>query len=880
MIHLAGLRFRLALLVLLAIVPFVLLILFNTREQRLKTVESVHGEALRLAHLVAAEEQEWQDNTRDLLVKLAASPQVQDHDATACNRLLAELLKQNPPYANLGVIEPDGALFASAVPVNNPINLGDRSYFRLALKNREFSLGDYQMGRVLGKATICCGYPVLDGAGRVQRVVYASVDLSWLNNMIHGREIGFLPPIAGGAMILLIDRNGKVLISRHLNRGNSLLQLTARTPLIDQVLKKGDGTLEALDPNGKLCLFAFTPVPGFEKGGAMYLALGLPKESLFAESDKLLRRNLIGFVIGILLAVTLPLIFGNCFILNRIKALLNTTRGLALGNLTARTGLAHGPGELRELACAIDDMASALQRRESEAGQAKEALRRSEELFRFLIEHALDITLIVNRDATIRYVSPSIEQVSGFKPEALIGRSIREFIHQDDIERFMETLVHEASRAEGSSRVEYQMLHQDGSWRLLEGVCNNLLDTPAVTGSVVNARDITQRRQLEEQLHHSQKMESIGRLAGGVAHDFNNLLTVILGYTNLMLLGMDGQQDANTDKLQEIHKAAERAAGLTHQLLAFSRRQILQPRVLDFNAVIENLEKMIRRLIGEDIDLSVSLQPGLGRVKIDPGQMEQVLMNLVINARDAMPDGGRLIIRTEDVELDETAIRWPLDLKPGPYVALTVVDTGVGMDAATASRIFEPFFTTKERGKGTGLGLATAYGVVTQSEGSLVVESEPGKGTTFRIYLPQVVEEFASAEGLEPAIDSSRGTETILILEDEKAVRTLVRDVLELYGYTVLEAYSTEDALDMAEDYGGIIHLFVTDVILPRMSGRDVAEKISLTHPEVKVLFMSGYTDTTIFRHGVLDPGMAFLQKPFTPEVLVYKVRDVLNGAA
>ncbi len=400
---------------------------------------------------------------------------------------------------------------------------------------------------------------------------------------------------------------------------------------------------------------------------------------------------------------------------------------------------------------------------------------------------------------------------------------------------------------------------------------------PAVERELREAKRRREHRQLETQFLQSQKMEAVGQLAGGIAHDFNNLLTIITGYSQLILDRLSSG-DGLREKVEEIKKAADRAASLTRQLLAFSRRQVLQPQVVDLSHVVANLDKMLRRLIGEDIDLVALCPPGVGRVKVDPGQIEQVILNLAVNARDAMPQGGKLTIETANVELDESYAGNHVAVKTGPYVMLAVSDTGHGMDRETQARIFEPFFTTKEQGKGTGLGLSTVYGIVKQSGGNVWVYSEPGKGATFKIYLPRVVEAPQPKFEVKPPEAGLRGTETILLVEDEAAVRLLVRGTLEQNGYDVLDAGSGAEALVMANERKQPIHLLVTDVVMPGMSGREAAQQVTLAHPETRVLYMSGYTDDAVVRHGVLESSAAFVQKPFTPDSLLRKIREVLDA--
>jgi len=502
----------------------------------------------------------------------------------------------------------------------------------------------------------------------------------------------------------------------------------------------------------------------------------------------------------------------------------------------------------------------------------------SEELFRLISENAADIISLVDSKGQRLYTSPAYQKVLGYTSEELHSTSSFEQIHPDDRAQ-VEEAAKEAFRGGPGRRIEYRMRHKNGSWLSLESTANPIRNSGGeVERLVVVNRDISGRKRLEEQFQQAQKMEAIGRLSGGIAHDFNNLLGVIIGYAEILQEGLRSDHPLR-HSANEILAAGRRAASLTRQLLAFSRQQVLEPRVLDLNVVVLNMESMLRRLIGEDVELSSRLDGDLGVVKADPSQIEQVIMNLAVNARDAMPDGGKLIIETSNMEMDQVFVsRYPYPVLPGLYVRLTVTDTGVGMDAATRARIFEPFFTTKEKGQGTGLGLSMAYGVVKQSGGYIDVYSEPGLGTTFKIYLPRVDEAMTPFKGETELAGSLRGHETVLLVEDEASLRALTRNLLELVGYKVLDAENGADALDRSQAHNGAIDLLLTDVVMPGINGRTLADQLIQLRPQIEVIYMSGYTGQSVGARGILDAGSNFLQKPFTRDELARKVREVLDG--
>ncbi|MFY9551189.1 MAG: PAS domain S-box protein, partial [Thermoanaerobaculia bacterium] len=508
-------------------------------------------------------------------------------------------------------------------------------------------------------------------------------------------------------------------------------------------------------------------------------------------------------------------------------------------------------------------------RKRMEAG-----LRESEERYRLLFERSLSGVYRSTADGRILECNRAFAAMMGYSsPGEAMAQPASEFQASSRERQDLLARVHrEGSVVNHESRAR----RKDGSliW-VIENV-SLLHDEDGEETLLGTVFDISERRRLEEQLLQSQKMEAIGRLAGGISHDFNNLLTAVTGYSELLLSQLP-EEDARREFAEEIRKAGQRAAGLTHQLLAFSRRQVLEPRVLDLNAVIANMERMLRRVIGEDVELTTALDPELWRARADPGQIEQAILNLVVNARDAMPRGGHLTIETANVEIDNQFARNYESVQPGPHVMVAVSDTGVGMDAELQARLFEPFFTTKERGKGTGLGLSTTYGIVKQSGGSIWVYSEPGVGTTFKIYLPRS-ERPLDALAPPPAPAPRTGSETVLLVEDEPEVRRLVEKLLRMQGYTILSAAGPAEAIAAAKSFSGALDLLLTDVILPGVNGRELARVLSSTRPGLKVLYMSGYTDAAITQQGILEPGTAFLSKPFAPDALARKVREVLDA--
>ena len=574
----------------------------------------------------------------------------------------------------------------------------------------------------------------------------------------------------------------------------------------------------------------------------------------------------------LLLLLAAGLVFGSVtmymlerFVVSRVAALSdNITQIGASGDLGARVRVS-GHDELAALGDTINSMLEDLEIVQIERQADRERLA-------VMVEKIPAVLWTTDAELHISSAMGAGLEALGFREREAVGQPLSKVFETDDPD-FPAILAHR--RALDGDAIAF-----DVSWkeRRFEAHVQPLRDPDGVIQGVIGvALDVTDRERLTDQLRQSQKMQAIGELAGGVAHDFNNLLMVVKGHAQLLIERLPEASPLRAG-VQQMEKAADRAAALTRQLLAFSRKQVLQPRVLDMNEVVAGMIRMFSRVIGENIEMAFLPGGNLARVKADPAQIEQVLLNLVVNARDAMPEGGRLTIETSNIVLDRGYAATHASVEPGRYVMLSVTDTGCGMDDRTKARIFEPFFTTKGPGKGTGLGLATVYGVVKQSGGYIYVYSEVNHGTTFKIYLPQVTAELDKPATETDPRGHARGTETILFVEDEQSVRDLVREFLGATGYCVLEAADGAQALRVAETHPGPIHLLVTDVVMPHLSGPELASKLAPNRPEMKVLFISGYTDDTVFRHGVLEGGVAFLQKPFNLKALAQRIREVLSG--
>ncbi|HEX5137628.1 MAG TPA: ATP-binding protein [Planctomycetota bacterium] len=857
-------RTRLLLLVLLAVVPALALLCVAAAEQRQIERDHATAEVERLARATAAAKEQLVESTRQLLATLAQVDAVRRADPAPCGRLFEALIREHPAYANFGLAAPDGRFLASALPGWETKNAADRTWFLRAVLSRAFATGDYQIGRITHKATVNFAQPILDDEGRLVSVIFAALDLEWF-----GRVQGdvAMPP---EAVVVITDRHGTVL-SRRPDPGN-----LAGHPFPDHaalVAAAEAGPRRVRGSDGVERIYSCVRL-GTASEPSGYLAVGLDEKSAVAAAERAFLFHLIG--LGIVAVVTLLAAWfgGDVFLLRRVRALLGATRKVREGDLSARCAAHGGGGELDELATAFNETAEALQRREEEQRRALGARREAEGRYRSLVDLSPD-AILVEREGVVVFANAAAGALlAASDPGALVGKRFLDLC-PPDTRTEVEARLRDVHDGRSAAPREQRLARLDGSALHVEIAATRFVHDGGAA-SLLLVRDISARLLLEEQLRRSQKLEAVGQLAGGVAHDFNNLLTVILGYCQLLRAESKGTNPF-LQELEEIQRAAESAARLTSQLLAFSRKQVTQPTLVDLNETLTGLDRMLRRLLREDIELCTAPGEGVAYVRIDPGHLEQLIVNLVVNARDAMPDGGRLTLETADAMLDDAYAATHEGVRPGRYSMFAITDTGIGMDAETRRRMFEPFFTTKGPGRGTGLGLSTVYGIVKQAGGHIWLYSEPGRGTTFKIYLPAATRSPRATVPPLVAESAPGGSETILLVEDEDAVRKLALQALRSRGYEVIETRNGQEALAIAARGRGTIGLVVSDVVMPQMGGPDLVARLKATQPGLRAILMSGYADNAMKEANLRTDDVAFLGKPFTLDALVRKVREVLD---
>ncbi|MHB8869582.1 MAG: ATP-binding protein, partial [Thermoleophilia bacterium] len=786
--RLGGLRARLVVLLLLAVLPAVLFAVDAMVDARRSAVLDAQEKSAQAAGSLCIYAEHPITRARKVLSVVAVASFVRHGSPEEISDFLADVHAENPELSSLLVTGPEGRVIAGSVALPSLPDLSDRDYVRQVQETHAFSVGSYSVGRATGKPILTMGQPILAEDGSLLGVVVTGIELEVLGSFVHSADL------PDGASFSVVDRNGTVLV-HHPDPRRWIGETVVNSALGELMLAGASGSSEFSGPDGVTRLYSYAPVPGAE--GAVFASVGIPRSVAYASASAIILQFAAGLALVVLFVTLAAWLGADALVLRPLTRLVTAARGLGGGDLSVRVGINGGSGEIGQLARTFDSMAETIEQR-------TEALAEAEASYRTMVE-SLPVGMIVHREGRIVFANDAVARIVGASsPVEYVGAPVLEFVHpysRDLVSRDIQEIPHTVG---ASPLQEVKLLQIDGTEVDVE-----VMSIPMVFGEVpalstviidVSGRKLAEKtlRESQERTLGAQRLEAVGQLAGGIAHDFNNLLTAIIGYAEIGQVQCTGDPVLD-EAFAEIRASADRAAALTRQLLAFSRQQPLQPQVVDLNEVTESISGLLRRLIGEDVELTLRCRDGLWPAEVDPGQIEQIIANLAINARDAMPGGGKLTIETANVELGEDFASTHAEAEPGPYVMLAVSDTGTGIDPDTLRRIFEPFFTTKEHGKGTGLGLSTVYGIVKQSGGTIYVYSELGQGTTFKIYFPRVDRPIDWTPERRPTERDrvERGNETILVVEDEPAVRALTARILEGAGYTVLHAGDPADAVKL-----------------------------------------------------------------------------------
>jgi two-component system cell cycle sensor histidine kinase/response regulator CckA len=847
----------------LAVLPALVTIYTASLQERKLSEQTSQTRARLMSNVTATELERYIEGARQLLIAISRLPEMQRNNALAANALAQKLHHAYPDYTVIAVANLKGDVIFSSIPLKKPVNVADRPYFKQVLKTQDFSIGNFQIGRIVNEPAIDVAYPIVGGNNKIKRIIFAGISLKWLDKLVQSART------VPGATISIIDRNG-VLLAR--NPGREKVGHIASPALLRIIgANKPPSTYTDVGSDGVRKLYAWEPIYGVRSMGDAYLITSIPVQLAFAAEHRLMLQGMFLWIIGALCAVIIAWWMGDWLVMGQVRRMVRTTAVLATGDFSARTGIPHGDGELDVLANSLDGLAYSLQKMEKERSVAIKALESSEHRYRSMFRDHPAVMLLLDahtfeivdaNPAAARFYGNSIESLIGMRFTDLMdgtepGGSLLTNGHLHDTDHFKVTKFRLAS----------------GEIREVEIYCGAVtLNEKEMIYAIVH--DITEKHRLEEQLAQTQKLESIGKLAGGIAHDFNNLLTVIIGYADMM---EDEIKDLTIlHAVQQVKKAAFRAADLTRQLLAFARRQMIAPRVVDLNALIEDIREFLQRLLGEDVVLEVNPQENLWQVKVDPGQIEQVIFNLAANGRDAMPGGGELVISTRNrILADEERSEFP-DLMQGEYVELSVKDDGVGMSEDMISRIFEPFYTTKEQGKGTGMGLASCYGIIRQNHGAIRVRSAIGEGSVFSILLPAIHETPSEIRKVEH--EKPQGKEAlILLVEDDEQVLDISRNILVNNGYKVITSRNSREALKIAFDNADRLTMLITDIIMPEMNGKELVKRVHEFVPKLPVMYISGYSFSALEGEGFTDSGEVILQKPYSADEFVKTMQTILN---
>ncbi len=877
-----GIRGRLVLLALAAAFPGLLFIAYDILDEYLAARQAARREVTRLSGALAGHYLGALEDARTLLAVLSSAPVSERSMSEACGSwltaLMAEAVLRPERFTAIAAATLDGDIFCSSMPSPQPINLADRSYFRRAIETRDFIVGDYVVGRASGRGVVPVAYPATTADGGLSAVL--TLGLSPAGVM---RSNLALP---ANASVLLLDSAGTVLF-RHPDHEAWAGRSVADSPLFELARRGGSADIVDLAGlDGEPRLFGHRAVPVGQNGH--HLLVGLDRAEVYAAAQQGLQRGILVLVVTVAFSLAAGRAVGHRFIFRSVRELAEATRRLASGDLSVRASVPTGD-ELGQLSDQFNHMARALQQRSDEVDRSRaeleaEMARRqavanelgdSEARHRRVIELIQD-AIWIHTDGRLVFANRHAAQLFGAeRAEDLVGRAIGELVHPEDLAKARERTRRVVEEGRPAPPLEMRFVGAGGRTMYLDvqAVPLTYLGKPSVMAC---GRDVTQRRQTDEQLRQSQKSEAVGQLAGGIAHDFNNILTVIIGNLELAADTAGSSPDLQ-EAIQRALTGAEKGSALTHRLLAFSRRQPLQPETVGINRLVAGMIDLLRRSLGEDIEIETRLDEHLWPAIADAGQLENALLNLAINARDAMPDGGKLTIETANAHLDAEYAERSTEVTPGDYAMLAVTDTGIGMSREVIQRAFEPFFTTKDVGKGSGLGLSMIYGFIKQSGGHARIYSEPGHGTTVRLYLPRAPDAAAAEPTLaNDEIAGAPARETILVVEDQPEVRALAVSQLASFGYRVLEAENGPNALEVLRADPGIDLLF-TDVVMPGgTTGWQLAVEAQNLRPGLKVLFTSGYTEVSSTHRGRLGKGAQLLSKPYRKADLARKVREVL----
>ncbi len=867
-----SIRARLFLITLIVALPAAGIIIYSGLKLRDEAIQDAREETRKIAESIAAEQQSLVTAAQQLIIALTQLPDVKNQNPSRVQPVLKNILALNEQYSNIFIADRSGRVWATAVPVKPPFIISDRRYFVNAIASGRLSSGEFIISRATEKPSFNFAYPLRNERGEITGTINVGFVTDSFTPLLERTN---LPQ---GTVYMLLDHAGRVM-SKSIDPAKYLGKQIA--PALFARMKKGAvmETFIGVDFDGTERIITYRKLHlAGEESPYMYVRAGIPVTVVLFDANKVLFGNLALYSSFLLLAFFVASYIGKRLIADRISLLEKASRDLAHGDLQTRISDLVAGGELGNLGRTFDDMASQLAARE-------QALVESEKNYREIFNTSQDAICVLNAvSGEITEMNKTVETMFGYSRKELLHQTVEAISAGEPPYSRQEALEWiQKSFQEGHQLFEWLCKKKNGElfWTEVVLSATHVGEKGRVLAVI---RDISERKRAEEekqnlqlQLVQSQKMESIGRLAGGVAHDFNNMLSVILGYTELIKNRLPGNDPFLPD-LQAIEKAACHARDVTTQLLAFSRKQVIVPVPINLNDIIADTQKTLAPLIGEDIELLFEPSISLWNIMFDPSQIKQILVNLAVNARDAMPAGGKLIIKTTNKSIRDFHYH---DHGPhilGDYVLLEVSDNGHGMDAETISHIFEPFFTTKGVGEGTGLGLATVYGIVEQNGGFVSVSSMQDVGTTFSVYIPKSMEQPAKPAQTE-AIQASTGTGRILLVEDDSMVSKLLVDMLSSIGYTVFLANKPADAVSLCTKSEIEIDLLITDVIMPDMNGRELRDQIKLLRPEIKVLFMSGYASDVIVHQGIPEEEMHFIQKPFSIADVAHKIQDVLRAS-